>query len=86
MRQLLNLRVILIFDIGDLLIQSLLYLPEDIEELRVASFLELTLFLDVFDHLLHLLISFLVIDHDIIPNFLDILLHLIKFFSLREIF
>jgi len=80
------LRVILIFDIGDLLIQSLLYLPEDIEELRVASFLELTLFLDVFDHLLHLLISFLVIDHDIIPNFLDILLHLIKFFSLREIF
>jgi len=86
LRQLLNLRVILIFDIGDLLIQSLLYLPEDIEELRVASFLELTLFLDVFDHLLHLLISFLVIDHDIIPNFLDILLHLIKFFSLREIF
>jgi len=80
------LRVILIFDIGDLLIQSLLYLPEDIEELRVARLLELTLFLDVFDHLLHLLISFLVIDHDIIPNFLDILLHLIKFFSLREIF
>lgn len=48
--------------------------------------MELTLLLDVFGELLHTLFSFLVIDHVVIPDFFDILLYLIEFFFLRDLF